>query len=318
MALTPPVQNDLTTDDLRDLIPSWELALRAERKSPGTLVQYRKGVDQLIDFADEHGLAPIDRLTVRRWIDARLTEGTAPATMRARLLAVRRFVAWMLEEDEIDADPLAGIKPPRDDDDDAATVVPLSDDEIRAMLAHIASGGTKTATAGEVFRARRDEALVRLMVETGARAGEVVDLTTEDVDLAQSRALIRRGKGGKARIVPFGPQSARALDRYLRVRRRHRLADTTAMWLGDRGKTFGYASLYGTLRGHAEAVGIEDFHPHRLRHTAAHRWLAAGGSEGGLMAVAGWSSPAMIGRYTRARATDRAIDEASRLNLGDL
>jgi hypothetical protein len=31
-------------------------------------------------------------------------------------------------------------------------------------------------------------------------------------------------------------------------------------------------------------AGIVGFHPHRLRHTAAHRWPAAGGSEGGLMA----------------------------------
>jgi integrase len=55
-----------------------------------------------------------------------------------------------------------------------------------------------------------------------------------------------------------------------------------------------------------------------LRHTAAHRWLAAGGSEGGLMAVAGWTRPDMLVRYTRAQASARAAEEAQRLNLGDL
>ena len=55
-----------------------------------------------------------------------------------------------------------------------------------------------------------------------------------------------------------------------------------------------------------------------MRHTAADRWLTAGGSEGGLMAVAGWSRPDMLLRYTRARAEQRAADEARRLNLGDL
>jgi integrase len=59
-------------------------------------------------------------------------------------------------------------------------------------------------------------------------------------------------------------------------------------------------------------------HPHLLRHTAADRWLTAGGSEGGLMAVAGWTRPDMLLRYTRARAEQRAADEARRLNLGDL
>ena len=65
-------------------------------------------------------------------------------------------------------------------------------------------------------------------------------------------------------------------------------------------------------------AGLNGFHPHLLRHTAASRWLAAGGSEGGLMAVAGWSTRDMIDRYTRATAAERAAAEARGLNLGDL
>ena len=53
----------------------------------------------------------------------------------------------------------------------------------------------------------------------------------------------------------------------------------------------------------AEMAGVAGFHPHRLRHTAAHRWLAKGGSEGGLMAVAGWTRPDMLLRYTKAQAS---------------
>jgi integrase len=68
----------------------------------------------------------------------------------------------------------------------------------------------------------------------------------------------------------------------------------------------------------ADQAGIAGFHPHRLRHTAAHRWLAAGGSEGGLMAVAGWTRPDMLMRYTKAQAAARAADEARKLNLGEL
>jgi integrase/recombinase XerD len=128
---------------------------------------------------------------------------------------------------------------------------------------------------------------------------------------------VRRGKGGRGRAVPFGPQTSRALDRYLRARRSHRLADTPALWLGDRGKAFSYDALHKTLGERARAAGIEGFRPHRLRHTAAHRWLAAGGSEGGLMAVAGWTRPDMLLRYTRAQASARAATEARALRLGD-
>jgi len=119
-------------------------------------------------------------------------------------------------------------------------------------------------------------------------------------------------------VVPFGPQTARAIDRYLRTRRSHRLAGGPDLWLGDRGKAFAYDGLHKALGGRARAAGLSGFHPHLMRHTAAHRWLSAGGSEGGLMAVAGWTRPDMLLRYTKAQASSRAAVEARRLNLGDL
>jgi len=98
----------------------------------------------------------------------------------------------------------------------------------------------------------------------------------------------------------------------------HRLAGSPALWLGDRGKAFSYDGLHKSLKMRATMAGIANFHPHLLRHTAAHRWLAAGGSEGGLMAVAGWTRPDMLMRYTKAQASNRAATEARLLNLGEL
>ena len=72
------------------------------------------------------------------------------------------------------------------------------------------------------------------------------------------------------------------------------------------------------LKARASSAGIEGFHPHLLRHTAATRWLRAGGSEGGLMSVAGWKTRGMLDRYTMSSAAERAATEARGLNLGDL
>jgi integrase/recombinase XerD len=105
-------------------------------------------------------------------------------------------------------------------------IEPLTDDELRTLI---------KACAGSNIRDRRDEALVRFMVETGARAGETVGLLVADVDLQAGTAIVRRGKGGKGRIVPFGPFTSRAIDRYMRLRRSHRLAATPWLWLGDSG-----------------------------------------------------------------------------------
>jgi integrase/recombinase XerD len=293
--------------DLASLLSSWELSLRAERKSPATIKVYGDGVRRFLAWCEETGHSPeLERRSVAAFVAALLDAGAEPATARSRHLSLRRFSAWLVEERELREDPLLGSKPPKLD----SKVVPvLTEDRLRALIA---------ACGGPDLRDRRDEAIVRLMTETGMRAGEVIAMETADVDLKDGVAIVRRGKGGKGRTVPFGHRTGRAMDRYVRLRRRHRLAETAALWLGDRGKGFTYYGLHSALKYRAEQAGLIGFHPHVLRHTAASRWLAAGGTEGGLMAVAGWSRRDMIDRYTKATAEHRAADEARALGLGDL
>lgn len=302
MARRKPVPVDLTL-----LLPSWELALRSERKSAATVKVYGDGVRAFLRWCNEHEHTPaLDRDLIKAFVADLLDAGAEPATARSRQLAMRRFSAWLEEEGEIDSDPLLGLKAPKLD---TKVTESLSDDELRRLV---------KACAGKEFRDRRDEAIIRLMSETAMRAGEVCGLTLDDVDLARGLVTVRRGKGGKGRISPFGPQTGVAIDRYLRARRTHLLAETSALWLGDRGKGLEYYGLHKTLKWRAELAGLKNFHPHLLRHTAASRWLAAGGSEGGLMSVAGWSTRDMIDRYTKSTAAERAASEARGLNLGEL
>ncbi|WP_246354742.1 tyrosine-type recombinase/integrase [Nocardioides ungokensis] len=284
------------------------MALRAERKSPATIKSYLTGVAQYLRYCAAQGLPPVlDRRTLAGFVDGLLSEAAQPATAVARQLGVRRFSAWLTEEGELAADPLLGVKSPKLD---APVVEPLTEEQVKALI---------KACAGKELRDRRDEAIVRLMLETGVRAGEVASLSLADIDIREGQAIVRRGKGGNGRAVPFGAKTALALDRYLRARRVHSLAlRSEALWLGDRGKAFSYYGLHKSLRYRAELAGIRGFHPHRLRHTAAHRWLAAGGSEMGLMAVAGWTRPDMLLRYTKPQASARAADEARKLNRGDI
>lgn len=302
--MTSPI---LDPDEWASLLDSWEIDLKAARKSANTITQYQRSARQYLAWCAEVDRPQVvDRRGVNGWLAHLVESGAEGATVRSRQLGVRRFAAWLVEEGELDTDPLLGMKAPPVD---IKVVEPLSDDEVRALLA---------ACTGRDFRSRRDEAIVRFLAETGARAGELVAMEVADIDARAGLAVIRRGKGGKGRRVPFGPQTARSIDRYLRLRRAHKLADTSTLWLGDRGRGFGYPALRQALAERAQAAGVEGFHPHKLRHTLADRWLSAGGSEGGLMAVAGWSNSAMLRRYAQAQAEQRGADEARRLGLGDL
>lgn len=292
----------------KELLDSWLLALRAERKSAQTIKTYGDGVRAYIRWC-EATARPLaySRRGLQEFTTYLLEDLHREATtVLSRHLSCRRFTAWLLEEGEITFDPLAGLKGPKLDQ---KVIMPYSEEELQALFA---------ACKGPDLRARRDEAISRFMAESGARASETVDMLLSETSVSAGSSVIRRGKGGKGRIVPFGPHTARAIDRYLRLRKSHRLAETDALWLGDRGKEFSYDALHKALAGRAKLAGLTGFHPHRLRHTFADRWLDKGGSESGLMAVAGWERPEMLLRYTRGRRQARALDEARNLNLGDL
>lgn len=289
-----------------ELVDSWDIALRAERKAKGTLDSYRIGVRLYLRWCAATGLPDeVERRAVQGWISSLLDDGAEASTARARQLAVRRFSAWLAEEGERNPDPLLGMKAVKIDD---KVVQPLTEQELTAML--------KTCDR-KTFVGIRDEAILRIMNECGIRAGEVVGMGLDDLNVRAGTAVIN-GKGGKQRVVAYGPKTAQAMDRYLRHRRQHKHADSRNLWLGQQGATFGYRALHKTLGARAAAAGVEGFHPHRTRHTAATRWLAAGGSEGGLMAVAGWSQRSMLDRYVKATASARAAEEAKGLGLGDL
>ena len=181
--------------DLADLAESWLVHLRAERKSPATLGIYRAGVRAYRTWCEENGQpAILDRNLLAAFTADLLDQGAEPATAQARHLAVRRFARWLHAEGELAEDPLAGMRPPKLD----SKVIPvLSDDELRRLV---------KACEGRTLRDRRDEALVRLMFESGLRAGEVVALHLEDLDVLGGTLVVRRGKGGSGRLVPvLGP-----------------------------------------------------------------------------------------------------------------
>jgi integrase len=244
----------------------------------------------------------------------------SPATARARHAALRQFSRWYTEERREDArlaqlpdsavtDPLLAWKPPKLDQPRVPRVAP--DDLAALFRACKVPAGADRWTA---FECLRDEALLRLLADTGMRAGECVALRLEDVDLARRTVVVTRAKGGKHRVSGFSAATARALDRYIRrVRRGHQLAAGGRLWLGTANRGFTYHALRGAVGKRAALAGVADMHPHRLRHTAASAWLAAGGTELGAMAHFGWANRQMLDRYTEDTKQERALAEAHRL-----
>ena len=158
--------------DLAELLPSWTLALRAERKATATIKSYSEGVQKYLRWSDETGSpAELTKPKVQAFVADLLDSGAQPKTAGARLIALRRFSAWLTDEGELDRDALIGVKQPKVD---RKVVDALSEDQLRDLI---------KACSGKGFTDRRDEAIVRLLMETGMRANELVGLQAADVDL---------------------------------------------------------------------------------------------------------------------------------------
>jgi integrase/recombinase XerD len=122
-------------------------------------------VDAFLSWCAAQGIPPaLDAATVGKFTAAQLDVGAVAATARSRQLAVRRLSRWLADEGEIPDDQLARLSPPKLD---TKAIHPLSDEDLRALLA---------ACKGPDLRDKRDQAIIRLMTETGARAGEVLTL----------------------------------------------------------------------------------------------------------------------------------------------
>jgi site-specific recombinase XerD len=305
--LTTPVTAE-SVGDLLTLIESWRRSLKAANKTDKTIATYMEAARQLLTFLAEHGMPTLVLNIRREHVEAfveRLVETRSAATANNRYRALVALFKWLEEDGEIPVSPMARMKPP------TVPVVPvpvLGVEEVKRLLA---------ACKGKDFDNVRDEAVLRLFIDTGMRLSELSQMTLDSVDL-DNRVAYVVGKGRRPRACPFGAKTANLLDKYLRVRARQPgAALTDAFWIGTRG-ALTTAGVRALIERRARQAGIGHVHAHLFRHLAAHHAKADGVSDDDMMRLFGWKSREMLSRYAASTADERARNAYhSRPSLGD-
>lgn len=219
---------------------------------------------------------------------------------------LQAYWKWMVLEGNIPYNPMSNIDAPKADE---GLVPVLTVEQLKALVGTCGKGRKRS------FRDLRDEAILRVLLDTGVRVSETV-IELEHLNLIHNTMTVT-GKGNKVRQVHFGDKTAKALDYYLLERQKHKDAGKSkALWLGRWGP-MSASGIYQVVVTRGEMMGIDNLHPHQFRHTAAHQHRLNGGTTTSLMRLMGWNSESMAHRYGASAADERARKEHAEINLGD-
>ena len=214
-----------------------------------------------VGFLQAEGTLYITRELALRW--ATKSKDVQPSTWASRLGVVRRFAIWYSATEPRTEIPPAGLLPHR-----YRRKPPYiyTKEEIEQLLRQ-----THQLLSPKGLRAHSYTTLFGLLVATGMRLSEVLNLDRPDVDLRLGILYVRRGKFGKSRYVPVHPTTVDALKRYATVRDRvFSTLTTPAFFISEQGRRIGMRMAEGTFANLSQQIGLRGPTPHRGRCPRLH------------------------------------------------
>jgi site-specific recombinase XerD len=288
---------------LPELIAYYEVSNRAEGKSERTVTWYSANLRRFCDYLSSRHLSNsvenIDITLLREYVLSLLKshrfenhpytpareEPLSSATVHGHVRTLRAFFNWLAVEGLIPDSPARDLRPPKLVKRVVAT---LSDEEIRSILNTLS-----VTNPGDA----RNQTLFMLLLDTGLRIGELVNLKLADTHMNDGYLKVV-GKGRKERIVPIGRNAQRVLQRYLfRYRPEPVHPGVDNVFLSVHGEPLTENSIKLVFARLSRRSGVNRLHAHLCRHTFATRYLMNGGDVFTLQRILGHSTLEMVSHY---------------------
>jgi site-specific recombinase XerD len=252
------MMNMTTTQSLKIFLR----ALQGQNYSPKTLRAYGDDLAQFLRWVEKNRVdwdnpVSFSRVDIEGFMQYLAGQGMSGVTRVRKLAAIRKFFAFMEENDILAANPAHTVKGARREEKEPNI---LYKEQYKALL-YEASDNI------------RDYAIIQTFLQTGIRLSELVNLRVDDVDLEHRLLTVRQGKGKKDRQIPLVDEAVKALRNYKRYRNTELIRDDEIFFLAKNGTSLNVSTVKYLVAKYVKQAGIrKKVSVHTLRHTfGAHK-----------------------------------------------
>ncbi|OHD63881.1 MAG: hypothetical protein A2176_09920 [Spirochaetes bacterium RBG_13_51_14] len=288
----------------------FENYLKGIKYQKNTIQNSALAVTLFIEFARTRGAGSIHDFTeadIKDFIESqraaygRYGKPLKPGSLKRRIAGLRHFFRFLYRSEYILVNPMEDV--PADIKGIESRKEIFTREEMSAFLDAIdpsTSSGHRTTSPNGL----RNRAIFELIYSSGLRISEAVNLNLADIDLAGRMLIVRQGKGGKDRFVPFSDVAALFLKKYIeserkRLERHTRPDDRNALFLSEYGrlKDITVRKAFGKI---LENIGTtrKNLTVHSIRHSCATHLLEAGADVRYVQELLGHESIETTVRYT--------------------
>jgi site-specific recombinase XerD len=259
-------------------IEGFEKWLTEKGRSPFTSSGYKKDVEAFSRWLEvskgfqltTENISSEDVVEYRKYL--LVHKGAIPRTFNRGLAAIRSYLAWAREEGYLAGDPIREVRMLPEERDPPRS---LEISEIKAMT-RVSKKLIRTAKSPAAhYIARRDHAMLTLLIDTGMRLSELCMLDLSDIDLTRKKGIVDvgNGAGSRSRSIAMEASTRKALRSWLEVRPKGGSeAVFTKVWNGDR---LGMAAMESRIKRLGEKARA-NVTIHILRHSVARRMIEGG------------------------------------------
>jgi len=240
-----------------------------KRNSPHTVVAYKKDLDQFGEFyaelTGEFNVLSADRKMVREWVVSLMEGKLSPRSVHRKISSLQAFFKYLMKMGVVDASPVHDIPLPK-----IRKRLPTFVEE--KNLNHLLDDGFFSSD----FHGERDKMVIAMLYGTGIRLSELLNLSVNNIDLAQYQIKVT-GKRNKQRIIPFFRSLRPQIEGYLALKNETFPMSAGVLILTDKGEPAYEKLIYRIVKDYLSKVTLlEKRSPHVLRHTYATHLLNKG------------------------------------------